>query len=486
MKRNKSLINYIIESNTYLTEVVSMGGGELFKPNSNTGEARISILLNRIMKGEPIKLVNGQEIVVDPKASRDIVQALDSGDPEVIASVAGTGRNQPPVFVTKDGVGYKLSQLAKAEYFGGGGAARQSAEKTGAQESATAVVMGIAVMKGGQISSTDLTPANIKSSFSKIYEGPDSVKDVMEVLQEPQWAQSTVNTANAMVNGYDIQGVKIHRGSPWVRSLEKVYDKVARDAEGKKYFPNINKWNPADIWIVEQGVNPPAEDEVNNLMALNAWMTEMYELGSVVGVSLKLTLKGTKLKVFNYDDDLDDLLDITLKNLLVSKSNTLFSSKGSHIIYERDSALDIRQFKTQDNVNGEISGQYAAGGKVSYGPMNNILKDMNLPEIDHREIVRKMIDRNSKDKLQRHKKIINKIIKMAMEIAPEKARRAKKNMEEIAMEHDFNALSGKYQAVQLLYILKKTNTRKRKEFIQSAIQYASSRSDLSSVFVKIW
>ena len=86
--------------------------------------------------------------------------------------------------------------------------------------------------------------------------------------------------------------------------------------------------------------------------------------------------------------------------------------------------------------------------------------------------------------------IIDEIIAMAATINPAVAKAA--NNEEakrgfaLAAKSKPQHLISKFQAVQLLTILKKMNKAKSGKFIQKALQYASSQSDLSSVFVKVW
>ena len=104
----------------------------------------------------------------------------------------------------------------------------------------------------------------------------------------------------------------IHRGSAWVKTLEDKFNEVNKDEKGR-VFPGKDKWNPADIWLVKKGVTVPKE--INDLIELNAWLQKMFEEEKVIGVSLKLTPKDTKSKTLNFDDDLDDLLKISIKDL---------------------------------------------------------------------------------------------------------------------------------------------------------------------------
>ena len=174
----------------------------------------------------------------------------------------------------------------------------------------------------------------------------------------------------------------------------------------------------------------------------------------------------------------------------------MFRSKEGSIIFEgitphsqqlEEDNFVVRSFSANTNVNGEISGRYAAGGKIGFGPMNRILRTLKLPELTHRkELIAKLDRSQKKDKVKYYGPLLNDIIRMAGEVNPDVASKAKEDLEKIANEVDFNKISSKYQAVETLSNVKKASKEKQRDFIQQVIQYASSRSDLSSVYIKVW
>ena len=56
-----------------IKEATNLGGGELLKPNSRTGEPRLDILKRLIQDGTPLELAKGGTFVV-----KDIESALQS------------------------------------------------------------------------------------------------------------------------------------------------------------------------------------------------------------------------------------------------------------------------------------------------------------------------------------------------------------------------------------------------------------------------
>ena len=477
---------------------VKMNDVELLKPNAATGEERVDILLKMIQKKQPVELDAGGEIVIDPVKSKKFVDALKTGDEDKIQAAVKEGNKYKDVIIAKDGKAYKITALKKAAYFGGAGAGPTSdATKTAHQESAQAVALGLSAKLNRILKVEDLTSENMKKGMAT-YQGPDSLENVMGIVADPSWAKSTVNVTNEIRKGVNLKGLEFHRGSAWVKKLETKFNTLNKTPEGKT-FTDINKWNPADIWLVKKGVDVP---EANDLVEFKARLQRAYEENEIVGVSLKKSPKDTKSKGYNVDNDYDDdILNLKVKELLTSKTNNLFSSKAGFIFYEgqvphindvllsekRGAEMEIRSFKAQDNVNAEIKGKYAAGGKITFGPVNTVLKQMRLPLLTHRKDLAAKLDKDKKkDKEKYYGKLIREIISMVHDINPEIAKAAKKDFKDVAMAMDFPKLSSKYQAIELLHILKKTNAKKRKDFIQHAIRYASSRSELSSVFLKVW
>jgi len=473
---------------------VKMNDAELLKPNATTGDQRIDILLKRIQAGQPVELNNGKSIIIDKVKSKAFINILKLDDEDDIIDGLKQGNKYLDLIADKEGNTYKLTDLSKADYFGGGaGSMKPTATSTAHQESAQAMAIAVAVMLRRKLKPEDLTEENFKKAAAK-YDVDSSVKDALAVITNPNWVKSLVNTTNELRGEINLGGKVIHRGSSWVKELEGKFNEVNKDEAGR-IFPGKDKWNPADIWLVKKGTKLP--DNIKNLQALNAWIEKMFEEDKIVGVSLKQTPKGTQSKIYNLGNDIDDLLNISITDLLVSKTNKLFRSKDASIMFEqaplsslineKANEFVVRSFKAQDNVAGEISGRYAAGGKIGFGLVNRILSSMNLDQVTHRNDLRPLLDKKNKDDKEKYyKKIFNKIIAMAKTIDPAVASAAKKDFSNLAKTLDFNRLATKYQAVETLAIIKAAPKKKQEEFIQKVVQYASSRSDLSSVYIKVW
>ncbi len=474
---------------TVILAEVKMSANELMKPNSSTGEARVDILLRKLSAGEPIELNNGKMVVIDTKNKdvREFIKVLKSHNEQDIRQFVKPGARHGLIVVDDKGHGYSLADFKKADYFGGaGGSKSMTSTQTAWQESTQAMVTAVAIHLGRDVTSEDLTTQNFVRA-KRGYDVDSEIEHSAEFIQDRLWNKSLVNVAN-IIRHHVKKGAVMHRGSGWVKGLEKKFNEVNKSQHGK-VFHNKDKWNPSDIWAVEDGVQIPAE--INDLVEFNAWLQKMFEEGKVVGFSLKKSPKNTKAKTFNYDGDLDDLLKLTVTDLLVSKSNKLFGSMSSFIMYEsiasirdilmeKSDSIEVRRFGKGD-VNAEIRGKYAAGGKVGFGPVNYILRSMGLKELTHRNILARKFDDDD-----RHKQIVSEIVTMARKVKPDIDQDIHGKVDAIAKKLDFHQLASKYQAIELVERLTGLSEDKQRDFIQKLVQYASSRTELSSVFIKVW
>lgn len=486
---NLNLINGI---NVLLETQLSVA--EILKPNSQTGEPRVEILYNLIQRGDDIELKDGSTVKIDPAQSKQALAVLKTNEETSIRELFGARGESGKVFVTTNGQRLALSAFKKTAVFGGGtGGSGGGAEKTAVQESAQAVLLAAAHGKKS-ISESDLTPAALKAA-NKWYNISVPVEQVISLLQDNSWRQSLIVATNTILKTENVSGMVFHHQDEWVKHLENTFNYVNRN-EGK-FFSNINKWNPSDIWAVRPGVKPPMGDEANTLVELNAWIQSKYESDDVIGFSLKKVGKTAQIKRINYHGDVDELLNITIKQLLISKKNELFGSKDANIVFESYAAtpfsildedeIQFRSFGGDDPIQGEIKGKHAAHGKVGHGAINKILSRLGMKTITDRKTIYEMRDMDKKSKAERYAPVVERIIDNAKIVNPTIAKAAEAELRTIASEIDHNVLISKFQAVELMAIIKRTrNKEKRETFIQQLIGMAQSRTELSSVFVKVW
>ena len=64
------------------------------------------------------------------------------------------------------------------------------------------------------------------------------------------WVVSSISTAKLIYKLIPKRNYTFHRGSD--DFVKNVIEQTFKNADGYTVFPDINKWNPADIWVVDE------------------------------------------------------------------------------------------------------------------------------------------------------------------------------------------------------------------------------------------
>jgi len=468
-----------------------LNAAELFKVASsgqNKGDERTAILKKAIENGDELELADGSTIVLD-KSSSEVKQLLSLlsdnkmiGD-EVDALKDFLSKGKP--FISTDGQSYKLSDIKKSSIFGGGGkGSGGGAADTEKTESLQCVALAVAVNQSGDISESDLTADNIKEVESKFdislyYKDTSELEDLLH--SDDKWLTTYIETANAVKKHFKLNDSYVfHRGSKWTKDLYDTAKGLNKTDEGP--FKNMNKWNPADVWIVKGDIELPKSV---SLIDLNGWLADQFSSKKVIGVSLKKTSSAT-LKVMNLDETLEDLANIDIIQFVISSKNNIFAGKDAYINFDED-RMQVRSFQTGiTSIQGEIQGTQAAHGKIGLGNIQHILKKLNLGAVIEISAIKNLIHSSAKNKAERYDAILDLLIEyiktVESDISPEQIRTQFLNSPNTDSD---GWVASKLQATQLVSILKKTTETKRKNFILHSIAFAASRSELSSVYIKV-
>ncbi len=505
-----------------LNEVGYLNKAELKKPHGKSGIARAEILRQAIEAGgheKPdgsiagVELVDGQKVFPVPPSrspqNAEIIKVLKASeqDPEALQQLYPKGDEALKFHAWPEdddnAYFYRVADIKKSGYFGGGRAAGKSdADLTAAQEGIQAMALAYAAtgkkLTGDDINEQTLSGASKNFSLQSNY-NPESVQ---EIYNSKQWKDSIASTANVLASKLNLSGKVIHHGSSWVDGMMKVFNKANHDLNGRgKEFRHKDKWNPADIWAVDPSVQVP--QGINDLAELKAQLQDWYEKGLVYPISLKKIGKTPTVKTFNFDDDIDDILNLEIERLVVSnKNNQIFSNKGTTIFYEmftqpsflervlKEGTVETRTFQSGEvDVTSELKdkGAKAAGGKIGFSLLNKILADVGLPTLTPKGEIGQLINKRAKNKMSRYKAVLDTIIDNATAVNPAVAEVARTGLANVIDKKEWPFIVSKFQAVELLKILKTSGDKeKSKDFLQRLVRYASSRSELSSVFVKVW
>jgi hypothetical protein len=448
------------KSKFYIKEA-SLSPAELEKPFTSKSEFKDQYddrgerFLDKIKNQESFELNDGTQIVLDPKATAEAIKDLQSKNYKTL----GKGK----VFIDTEGNAYGLSAFKKTPEFGSGAGQGGGAENTEIQESAQSVVNTIAYkILGKTISAEDLTPENLTAAYaiSDVTAGLDSI--IEYVANKKQWTSTFVNTANLLLRAFPSKSLQQHRGSSFVKSIYSAFNAAKKKAGSSL---NSDKWNPADIWMVDEsilGIEFPTTFE-----ELNGMLVELYNDKKLIGVSLKQLNGAGEIKVYNLDKDSTKLYKYVSYDSRSTNNNTV-------LIYD-DGSITFRTFNFAGNFAGEIKGKKAAGGKIGQGPINDVLRSNDLPLLPAAKEVQEGFKSNNQrlidDFYQSYSTIVENINTEAFNA--------------LVQSKDLNWLVSKYLSTKLAFIINSVEPDRQNEVISDMLNYASSSTKSSSVFVKV-
>ena len=151
-----------------------------------------------------------------------------------------SGRTYQPLFQDSKSNLYKITDIDKTFAFGGGSGSGGGASNTKSTESAQCVY----AQAYWDNNKTKFTPEDLKSAYKKV-DVDATESEVLNITDD--WKLSCITGAHILKQSVKGKSMKFHRGSSWVKAIEKKF-KTLNKAAGFP-FSDVNKWNPADIWM---------------------------------------------------------------------------------------------------------------------------------------------------------------------------------------------------------------------------------------------
>lgn len=345
-----------------------------------------------------------------------------------------------------------------------GGGSGAGAAVTAMGESAQAWFTAVAF--NSKLESLDDFMKNYKSISNKCFttDQPDKFLTLPE-----DWIESSIKIANFMKGMSQfrdkMKSYRFHRGSDVVDKISSMFNSANRDY---KLFANINKWSPADIWLM----TPAGEKAINTSTAtswgqLNKLITDLYESGDAIGVSLKKVGTTAHSEVFNYKTK---AAKTRFKSFKISEK-----SKDGYILFEYkddpNMSIQFRSFSDTGGWQGEIKGKYASGGKIGGGQIAQIVEkrtNILLSAASANAIATKV---KANDKM-----IADSINKNAKKLKI-------KVIDPVLQGSDWRY--SKFLTLDLLAAFDAVSNDKKEAILRDIISYAASASENSAVFVKI-
>jgi len=318
----------------------------------------------------------------------------------------------------------------------------------------------------------DVTLDNFRKAAPTAITDEDFNKMVNQLPDD--WVNSSIAGANALFRKYRSSRRKFtfHRGSPVVNQIEATFKAINKT---EKAFGDLNKWSPADIYMVGNGFDPRVLANEKTLKGLNAKMFELIQEYLLIGVSLKkiTTSTGTIVnKNFPTDKKSVDAEYLGTQTQLESIDGYIKWGKAT------TSKIQFRSFGGNASLTGwqgEVKGASANQGKVSLGPVNYILKSHGVGVLPDSKDSASLAKQNSPEHAQN---IAQMLVQYGAATDIEQTARF------VQSQSDKYRYS-KYLVMLLMLKMQGLSKPKADEVVQDIYLYASSSTSNSAPYLKL-
>ena len=353
----------------------------------------------------------------------------------------------------------KIQLIYKRKSGGGSGA---GAALTKLSESAQCLYAAIAFGLKREITNADITEENAKK-YRNLFDTDEKLENMLNKLPD-DWIDSCTIGANKLWNTFKGKGKFVfHRGSKTVDRIENNFKRIKK-LEGVRM--DLNKWSPADMYIVSDNYDPKCLDEEKTILGLNQCMQERIENNTLIGVSLKKIKGQAKIELKNVFKDMKPTREY---------NGYEYSDKSMdcYIKISGGTKIQFRSFggpKSLTGWQGEVKGAQANQGKISLGPVNMILKNHGFKQIPTDAARRVTGDRQN----------------VLKEIENGFKKYTKSSSTKVILDSPDSWLYSKLQATQLIDRIEGiSNNSKRNQLIEDLYLYASSQSKYSAAYYKM-
>ena len=352
-----------------------------------------------------------------------------------------------------------------------GGGARGGKRIADLGECSQCIYAAISFGLGREITMQDVTPTNI-TRYAYKYQIDKTVNEIINELPDV-WMTSSILGANKLYSKFfKVNGTfTFHKGSPLVDKINSLFQAFKKN-EGLSL--NINKWNPADFWLVSEDFDINVLSDEKTMEGFNQQIQKQLLANKLIGISLKQMAGNATLTINNVD---------RTKKYDKKYEGYVFSNKSidGYITLSGGTKLQFRATQGPNNLTGwqgEIQGGLAAGGKISLGPFNMLLRAHSIKEIPTNAA----------------KRVESEPDKVFTDISYGLKKYGKMSTTDIFKLKTSKPVTPQYlysklQVVQLINVFEVTLKQKKKlrnQLAEDMFLYAASLSKYSSAFYKLF
>jgi len=349
---------------------------------------------------------------------------------------------------------------------GGSAGSGAGAALTKLTEASQCLYAAIAFGLRRHITNADITEANAKK-FASMYDTDEKLDSMLNDLPDV-WISSCVLGANKLWDTFSGKGKFVfHRGSKTVDAIENNFKRIKK-LEGVRM--DLNKWSPADIYMVGNDFDITCLNKEKTILGLNQCMQERIENHTLIGVSLKKIMGSAKIDLKNVFKD----MKTTKQYEGYTYSDT---SMDAYLNLNGGTKIQFRSFGGPSSLTGwqgEVKGAQANQGKISLGPVNMILKNHGISQIPT----------NAAQRVKSREK--QKVYDEILEGYKKYSKAGKEKVMDTVMKATDAWLYSKLQATQLIDRIEGiVGKEKKDQVIEDLYLYASSQSKYSAAYYKL-
>jgi hypothetical protein len=306
-------------------------------------------------------------------------------------------------------------------------------------------------------------------TFKKLQSHFDVTSKLINISVElpEDWQKITIDIAKKLHSMFRDKKYQFHRGSKWVKTLESKFKDINKK---DKQFANLNKWSPADIYMISDVGLRENFQTADSFVELNALLLKHIKNKDIIPVSLKKTGSTPTTKYVNVGNDKSTY---AVKNpFYVLALRSFFESKDVYINYV-EGKIQFRGFNIID-FQGEIKGKYASHGKIGNGDINKSIKNHSGYDMETPRAVSIRFKTNKKDLIKEFFSYYKVIEKNPVNYDTFQSK---------LNEKDMGWVISKYLGTKMIYFMNKS--KKMDAIVGAMIAYASSQSDISAPFLKV-
>lgn len=461
-----------------------------FDPNDPTNKRK------KIFFGIKVLVPRSGRAVASNRIARNLTEAF----PEAVTS---RDNQQVDIPVTVGGISKSVRVEIKPEAGGGSGG---GASETQRNECAQCLYAALAFyVYGDRIDPTKIITDEDFKEAAKYIDIDAKLEEIYGDALDLSWHHSSIKGANKLWDTFGRNaGTRRYTfcrgGGPDDKEIKAAYQRVnaqmKKDPAIKVSFSSEDKWNPADIWMVDKSLDMSALTALKTIDDINNFFTEKYESRELIGVSLKRIVGRVKMQVLNYNKSARSLksskygfkkYDLVFKT--TSKKDNEDNFPMDAYFYYYTGGYDKFQSRNFGDKSPswqlELKAASAAGGRSGGGSVITILNSLGVSYNgltsgwENTSFHQACDPKNKTKKLDITKEILLLLKKYnAVGLPKDDAQ----TMGEIANRNQSWRYS-KLMSLRLLDCIKTSG--KGDEIMRALYLYAASQSDKSSVYVKL-